>query len=257
MRIDARSGRALFVAAALAWGATGCSLEEVNSDAVRTHGLYADILALASGDGETLVRVDLTVGGDNGTTVNLVGDDELVASAGGPPGSLVRRSAGRYELRIMGESARDVTVELVRGPEDEAASASASMPEPFMMSLDSDDAAGIDRGSPVSVSWDPAVPGGQVTWSIEGRCIWSESGVTPDDGSFTLAAATFRVRGTRIGEDCEVIVTLERTNVGDVDSILVPGSRFVAAQRRGVSFVSTAGPDEGGTAPVPAVDAGS
>jgi hypothetical protein len=238
-------------------GATGCSLEEVNSDAVRTHGLYADILALASGDGETLVRVDLTVGGDNGTTVNLVNDDELVVSAGGPPGALVRRRAGRYELRIMGDSARDLTVELVRGPEDDPASAIASMPEPFMMSLDSDDTVGIDRGSPVSISWDPPTAGGQITWSIDGRCIWSESGVTPDDGSFTLSAETFRVRGTRIGQDCEVVVTLERTNVGDVDSILVPGSKFVAAQRRGVKFVSTASPEEGGSAPAPAVDGGS
>jgi hypothetical protein len=125
------------------------------------------------------------------------------------------------------------------------------------MSLDSDDTVGIDRGSPVSISWDPPTAGGQITWSIDGRCIWSESGVTPDDGSFTLSAETFRVRGTRIGQDCEVVVTLERTNVGDVDSILVPGSKFVAAQRRGVKFVSTASPEEGGSAPAPAVDGGS
>jgi len=86
------------LAAVAVMSATGCSLEEVNSDSIRTTGLYADILALASGDGETLVRVELAVGGDNGTTVNLAGDDDLVASAGGPPGSLVRRGAGRYEL---------------------------------------------------------------------------------------------------------------------------------------------------------------
>ena len=131
------------------------------------------------------------------------------------------------------------------------------MPEPFMMSLDSDDTAGINRGSPVTVSWDPPVAGGSVTWSVEGRCIWSESGETPDDGSLTLAATNFRVRGTRVGQECDVSVTLERASSGSVDSILVPGSKFIAAQRRGVSFVSTPGPDEGGTAPVPAPDAGS
>lgn len=255
-RVETRFVRAA-LATVVASGATGCSLEEVNSDAIRTNGLYADILALASGDGETLVRVELAVGGDNGTTVNLSGDDDLVASAGGPPGSLVRRGAGRYELRIMGEGARDVTVELVRGPEDDGASGVASMPEPFMMSLDSDDTAGIDRGSPVTVSWEPPVAGGSVTWSVEGRCIWSESGQTPDDGSLTLAATSFRVRGTRVGQECDVSVTLERANSGSVDSILVPGSKFIAAQRRGVSFVSTPGPDEGGAAPVPAPDAGS
>lgn len=245
-RGTASSSRRLWVGLAVCAAAAGCSLDEVDSDAIRTEGMYADIRALASGDLTTVVRVDLTVGGDNGTTVHLVGDDQLTASAGGPPGVLSRVGRGRYELRMSGDAAREIVVELARGPEDAGASATAQMPEPFVVALETDSRAGISRGEAVTLNWAPPVAGGRVAWSVEGRCVWSESGVTPDDGNLVLPPEAFRVRGTRVGEDCDVVVTLERRNEGRVDPVLVPGSKFVALQRRAVSFVSTPAPDEAG-----------
>jgi hypothetical protein len=219
--------------------ASACSLEDVDSDAIRTQGMFADMLALAPGDGDTLVRVHLTVGGEGGTNVTLVGDDALQARAGEVTQDLVRSGKGRYERKLGGDAAGEVTIELARGPDDAPASGIAVLPEPFILSLTTDASAGVDRSAAVSVSWSPASAGGSMRWTVEGRCLWTESGVAPDVGALTLGPERFRVRATRAGEDCEVQLSLDRENVGSVDRVWIPGSRFRAIQRRGVTFVST------------------
>lgn len=221
-----------------AWVASGCSLEDVDSDAIRTRGMFADMLALAPGDGTTLVRVELTVGGEDGTNVTLVGDDRLEARFGEVPAPLQRTGRGRYETQLQGDLAGEVVVELSRGPEDDPAGGSAELPEPFITSLYSDASAGIDRESEVVVTWSPTVPGRAMAWAIEGSCLWSESGVTADDGTLVLGPESFRVRATRAAEDCEVEITLDRENEGVIDRAWYPFSRFRAIQRRAVTFVS-------------------
>jgi hypothetical protein len=206
--------------------------------------MFADMLALAPGDGSTLVRVDLTVGGESGTNVTLVGDDRLEARVGELTEPLARSGAGRYEQRIEGDSASEVSVSLLRGPEDVGAGGAVFLPEPFSTTLETNAAAGIARDVEVVVSWTPPVAGGILRWSIEGRCVWPESGEAADDGLLTLGAESVRVRGTRTGEECDVMITLDRENTGGVDPAWIPGSRIVAIQRRGVSFVSSPGRSE-------------
>jgi hypothetical protein len=237
----------------VALGASGCSLEDVDSDAIRTQGMFADMLALAPGNGSTLVRVDLNVGGENGTTVNLVGDDQLDASKGEVTEKLERARSGRYERQMEGDSAGAVSVELSRGPDDAAAGGSAELPEPFILQLETDASAGIDRGSDVVVSWAPSGTGATMHWALEGDCLWSESGDTADDGLLALGPDSFRVRATRVGEECEVQISVDRQNLGAVDGVWVPGSRFRAIQRRAVDVVSTPSPVELGR---PSPDAG-
>jgi hypothetical protein len=241
-------------------GIAGCTLEEVDSDAIRTQGMYADVLAIAPGDGTTLVRVDLTVGGASGTKVHLVGEDALVAEAGDALEGLSRRARGRYEALLAGDAPGTISVRLERGPDDDTAGGSAELPEPFAMQLATDDSVGINRSTPVVAQWDPGVDGGSIDWAVEGRCVWADSGTTPDDGELTLGPEHVRVRPTRTGDDCEVQLTLERGAQGDVDPQLEPGSRFRALQRRGVTFVSTPALNETGSSALPeapAVDAGS
>jgi len=224
--------------------ASGCSLEDVDSDAIRTRGMFADMLALAPGDGTTLVRVELTVGGEDGTKVTLVGDDRLEARFGEVPAPLQRTGGGRYEAQLQGDLAGPVVVELSRGPEDDPAGGSAELPDPFIAALDTDAGAGIDRESQVVVTWAPTVSGGAMAWAVEGSCLWSESGVTADDGTVVLGPESFRVRPSRAGEDCEVEIRLERESVGAVDRAWYPFSRFRAIQRRAVGFVSVPAADE-------------
>jgi hypothetical protein len=220
--------------------ALGCTLDEVNSDAIRTNGMFAEMLAIAPGNGNTLVRVNLTVGGASGTRVRLVGDDALVAEAGEDLVTLGRSGQGRYEETLPGESAREVTVRLERGPEDLTVQGSAVLPEPYALRFETEVAGGVNRSTPVIISWDPpGAEGETVEWSVAGDCIWSDSGITPDDGVMTLQPEHVRVRSTQVGEECQVRFTLDRSVKNEVDPQLVPGSSMRAIQRRAVAFEST------------------
>jgi hypothetical protein len=242
-------------AVALACG-IGCTLEEVDSDAIRTKGLYAEMLAIAPGSDQTLVRVNLTVGGASGTRVQLVGEDVLRVDAGEGPLDLVRRGRGRYEETLDGESSREISVRLDRGAEDDAAQGSALLPAPFAMQLETNTAGGVDRSTAVIVSWqDPAVEDTNIDWSVEGDCIWSDSGVTPDDGVMTFGPEHVKVRATQAGEECEVRLTFDRASTSGVDALFVPGSHFRAVQRRAVTFVSTPGVGEKNGPEAPAASA--
>ncbi len=220
--------------------ALGCTLDEVNSDAIRTNGLFAEMLAISPGRGDTLVRVNLTVGGASGTRVELTGDDTLVAEAGDDSVTLGRTGRGRYQETLPGEFSREITVRLERGPDDSSAQGSVVLPEPYALRLETDVSGGVNRSTPLIVSWDPpGAEGDTLEWSVDGDCIWSDSGITPDDGVMTLQSEHVRVRPTQVGEECSVLVTLERSVKTEVDPQFVPGSSLRAIQRRAVDFVST------------------
>jgi hypothetical protein len=218
----------------------GCATEDVNSDAIRTQGMFVDAVAVAPGDATTIVRVHVTVGGDDGTEVNLVPPDTLVAVVDEMSSTFEARGDGRYEVTLNGDGANEIEVRLERGADNDSAGVRGLMPEPFAMQLSTDASSGIARGLPIVAVWEP--PGSAQTsiqWSVDGDCIWAESGTTPDDGTMTLNPESLQVRGTRAGEECEVLLTLDRVNFGNVDAIFVPGTAFQMIQRRAVRFIST------------------
>lgn len=223
-----------------------CTLEEVDSDAIRTRGMHVEMLAIAPGNDSTLVRVNLTVGGASGTRVELTGADVLVVEASGTAQELGRAGRGRYEHTLQGESSEEIVVRLERGEEDATAQGVAALPAPFAMMQETFGAGGIDRASDVVFSWqNPSDdPEAIMNWSVEGDCIWPESGITPDDGVMTLRAASVRVRPSQRGSECAVRLTLDRVSAGVVDGVFVPGSSFRAIQRRAISFVSVPSSEE-------------
>jgi len=78
-----------------------------------------------------------------------------------------------------------------------------------------------------------------VKWSVDGDCIWSDSGITPDDGVMTVQPEHVRVRPTQAGEECQVIVTLDRSVEQGSNSLFLQGSSLRGIQRRAVDFLST------------------
>lgn len=236
--------------------AVGCGAEDVNSEDVLTSGMYAKFSAVASGDGTTLVEAELRVGGDNGTYVEIVGEDALVALADqdgdGEDESVEmghNNSGERHWYRSRFETDEDnvtFTVAFNRGEDMESApDSSVDLPKPFSVSiegLEEDDE--IPRGTDVTISWSNE-DGGDVNWSIEGDCIWSESGRTTDDMEFTIPAEDIRVLGSAEGDSCTVQIIIERTREGVVDSAFGEGGEFWGIQRRGFEFTSTPAPGEG------------
>lgn len=234
----------------------GCGSEDVDSEDVLTSGMYAKFEAVASGDGTTLVDAQLRVGGKDGTYVEISGDDSLVALADedgdGEDESVEmghNNSGERHWYRSRFDTDEDntiFTVALNRGEDFESApNSSVALPKPFSVSvegIDEDDE--IPRGTDVTVTWSNE-DGGDVNWSIEGDCIWSEDGRTSDDREFTISADDIRVLATDEGESCTVQIIIERTRKGTIDSAFGGSGEFWGIQRRGFEFVSTPAPGEG------------
>jgi hypothetical protein len=236
--------------------AIGCGAEDVSSEDVLTSGMYAKYSAVSSGDGSTLVEAELRVGGDNGTYVEIAGDDELVALAdedgdGEDESEKMEHdsSGDRHWYRHRFETDADntkVTVAFNRGEDFESAPDSfVELPKPFVLSLDGlEEGAEIPRGTDVTVTWSNE-DGGDVNWYIEGDCIWSRDDRTTDDMEFTIPAEEIEVLGTDEGESCTVEIIIERTRLGTVDSAFEEGGEFWGIQRRGIEFTSTPAPGEG------------
>lgn len=235
----------------LAASLLGCA-EDVGSENVRTGGLYAKYEALCSGNGTTEVEGQLRVGGKNGTWVQLNNGETLVASTPDDSVTLEHEERGDkhfYLGNLNGEESVNINVALNRTEEDvDAPDSNVLLPEPFAADFDEFDQDDlIPRGNDIVVIWSNEASG-DMNWEISGSCIWTESGSTNDDGALTIKAEDVRVQDLDIGEDCEVTVTLERINEGDVDSEFGEGGEIVGIQRRAISYISTPAEDEVGGA---------
>lgn len=230
-----------------ALGSLSCS-EDVDSEAIRTEGMYANYEAIASGDGSTELTCSLRVGGDNGTFVELTGDDQLTAITERETRLLSKRSNGNrhfYEAALDGDSGGLVIqVSFTRGDvDDDATESFATLPEPFAPALAEDMPAEVQRGNDVTITWDNEGTG-DMEWSLNGDCVFLDFGSTDDNGTVTISAEDIKVTGTDEGETCEVEVTLERISRGSTDPTFEEGGRFVAIQQRVVTFTSTPAPEE-------------
>lgn len=221
--------------------------EDVGSGAIRTRGMYAKYEALATGNGKTGLTAELRVGGDDGTFVVLEPGDELIASADGDGDKeMASQNDGKQYTASFStdEEGTEFNIAFERAEDDPAPDSRVALPAPFTLSLEEDEAK-VQRGNSVSISWDEG--SGEVEWSVEGDCIWSRDGTTDDDGDFEIPADEIEVTGTDEGETCEVTITLERVNRGEVDPAFEEGGEFRAIQRRTVRFESTPSEEEGGT----------
>jgi len=229
----------------------GCATETVDSSDIRTAGMHPIYSALSTGDGKTTVTGELRVGGDNGTFVVLVAGDELTASAGDEEKAMKAIDDGlRYETSFAVDAAGTlVNVALSRGDSADGNTngpkSQVEIPQPFTLSLSKLKAgSSIPRGGDVAIEWDPA-GSGEVSWELDGDCVFYSWGSTEDDGAFSIPSDEIDTAGIDEGETCEVTITVERVQRGSVDPIFAKeGGTIRATQQRTVAFESSPGPSE-------------
>jgi hypothetical protein len=242
-------GQLVYGSTLLATLASVACTESVDSDAVRTKGIYAKFEALAVGDGATRITADLRVGGDDGTYVNIISGDELVATVDGDENRL-SKSGDLYKTSFsVDEAGTDIQVAFLRDEDEDAPNSEATLPAGFTLSMPKTT---VERDEVPTVTWSPS--GGSATdieWRVSGDCIFSDSGTTADDGSFTLSSSQIDVKPSDEDETCEITVTVDRVATGSVDSAFGEGGEFKAIQRRNITFISTppkeVSPDAGTT----------
>jgi hypothetical protein len=211
--------------------------ETVDSDEVRTGGVYPEIEVTADGSGDSTVKVNLKVGGVlSNTYLELRGDDTLEVSAGDKTKELRESDDGYTTVFPVDGEATEFTIAFLRGDDDESAPASTvELPAPFKLSVKDKEAS--RKSDDVSFSWTPAGDD-NISWHIEGDCIQSNDGVTPDDGTGTIAADNFVEIEQFKDESCGVTLALTRTTTGRLDSAFEKGGEIVAHQVRKKSFTS-------------------
>lgn len=216
----------------------GCT-ESVESEDVRTTGIYPVISVVADGRGSSTVEVRLKVGGRNSNTyLDLVGDDRLEASVGDTTKRLDGRSDQTYRASFPVD-AEDTEFEIAfrRGEEDEnAPSSTVTLPAPFELEVGASVASRTDDA--VEFSWAPLATGG-MAWEYEGGCVIRDDGTTPDDGEHTLAAGQIETFESDKMVSCPVDLTLVRSRKGSLDAAFTEGGEITAEQVRTVSFTST------------------
>jgi hypothetical protein len=213
--------------------------ETVESEDVRTSGIYPEMIVTATGSGRTDVQVRLKVGGsDSNTFLVLTGADELEATVGATTRTLDETSAETYTASF-GIDAEDteVVISLVRGEADEGAPASVvSLPAPFSVSLgDTEYSRAADA---VAMTWEPGASG-LVDWRMSGPCIHSLGESVPDDGAHTVPAGSIDTFASERNETCTVGVEFTRSRRGSIDSAFTEGGSIVARQIRSDAFSST------------------
>jgi hypothetical protein len=215
----------------------GCT-ESVESEDIRTSGVYPEIMVTATGNGSSQVRVRLKVGGSNSNTfLDMTGQDRLEATVGDTTRRLDETSSDTYTASFPEDAeGTEFVISFLRGDADEDAPASVvTMPAPFDFSLSTTEASRADDD--VELTWDPPASG-QVSWSLNGDCVKLDSGSTPDDGTHTLESGSIDTFEDDMDESCTVNVELTRARSGTIDSAFTEGGSIVARHVRGSSFTS-------------------
>lgn len=216
----------------------GCA-EEVESEDVRTTGIYPEIEVTASGNGTSRVAVRLKVGGSGSNTfLDLTGQDRLEATANGETKELDESDGHWYRVSFPTEAGgTEFTVAFLRGEADDSAPDSrVTLPEPFELSVDTEEASRADDDVPYS--WEPDASG-DVAWRYEGTCVQSDTGSTADDGEHRIQAGSIETFESDAMESCEVTLQVTRESRGSIDPAFTEGGRAVARQVRNAGFRST------------------
>ncbi|MGC4064627.1 MAG: hypothetical protein QM784_08280 [Polyangiaceae bacterium] len=230
--------------------ASACSKSEtVESEDIRTSGIYPEITVLAEGNGKSTATVKLKVGGDDSnTTLELTGKDELTCTAGDESKKLTQSGDSYKTTFATDEAGTEFVFSFDRGDEDEnAPNSHVILPDPFSIE-------GVESSTEVSraddeltVTWDASDANDTHSWTLKGDCLFDTDGDVSKDGTVTLKGDDFNATPSAEKEDatdeekqCKATLCIERKRVGGLDPAFKSeeGGEIRAIQKRCVSFVS-------------------
>lgn len=221
----------------------GCS--QVDSDAVRTSGIYADLSIEADGSGGSLARASLKVGGDSSNTfVNLSDGDALITRVGVTNFQMVRQDAlgvvWYQAVPPVDASNTAFRISLLRVSDLSAPNSDVTLPPPFTITAPAAGAEFSRSLAAVTVSWSGSGAADPLTWQIRGDCIVSQSGnQISDTGTLVIPAGAIQPRQGQGAQNCTAEIRLFRSRAGSVDPAYGEGGKLYARQTRAISILST------------------
>jgi hypothetical protein len=230
----------------MAVGALGLlACENVDSEDVMTDGIYADINAFATGDGNTTVRAALRVGGGaSNTFLEMVGDDQLLASMGeGDPVEMGEKSflGSRWYTAEFDADAEDTefNVAFERTVDEPAPESKMTMVAPFELTAPASSAEYSRATDDIEITWDASGSSDDMIVNIDGDCVQLyHEDLSGDTGSFTVVAGTLDPAQDQDDETCSVTIELIRHRDGNLDPAYGEGGVIYARQIRTIQVSS-------------------
>lgn len=214
-------------------------VETVESTDVRTSGVYPEFEVVADGSGSSRASARLKVGGDDSNTyLNLQDEDRLEVTVGEETRTLQPSDNQWYSATFQIDAAgTEFSFAFIRGDSDDSAPESTvALPAPFQLEMTTPEASRASDN--VAFTWDPPA-NGELHWNFSGDCVWTEHGVTADDGSHDIPRDEMQTHSDDADQSCAVELTVERMTSGNIDPAFTEGGRAIAYQRRIQSFTST------------------
>ena len=227
---------------------TGCNSESSSSEDIRTQGIWAKMDVDGQPDGRSRVVVELNVGGEFGTNVELTEDEYLEVSANG---ETVRLSEDNdlfdidYQTYIDTiESNTEFNIRFYRSNGEAIVNSTGNLPEAFEITAPQSTEV-FSRQDILTLAWTPAQSAGSINFiatlscpTIGGGSTSSANYVTiQDSGEYQYTIANHSIfDGTTPNLDtsaqCDMSLTLRRLGTGTIDSAFDSGSEFSTSQTR-------------------------
>lgn len=237
--------RTLFVfAAALAsLGLLAC--ENVESEDIDTSGVYADITGTADGNGATLIKTSLRVGGGaSNTFMELSGDDHLVASMGEETKAMSEKMllGSRWYEASFDADAEDTEfkVDFQRVKFDPAPESTFTMPAPFTVTTPVATDSFSRASDEIVVTWDAPGSSDVMVVNIDGECVkLYHKELTGDTGTYSVAAQTLNPENNQADDTCSITIEVVRRRSGSLDPAYGEGGEIWGRVVRSVQVTST------------------
>jgi len=228
----------------------GCNSESVDSQDVRSSGIWAKMEVDGRGDGRSRVVVELNAGGRFGTNVVLSGGEYLEVVAAGVTKRMVEDNDILdidYQAYIDSTvSETEFNIRFYRNDGENITNSRAFLPTSFEITQPlTNTSYGLEDN--VILVWTPEVSNGSIrlfssiscTSSEGGGITRSESNFIDDTGTynFDISAANMFENGTtglNTAQSCGMEFTLQRESFGNVDPAFGEGGSFKATQSREV-----------------------
>jgi hypothetical protein len=229
---------------ALALPLTGCT--SVQSAALKTSGISAEMSVVASGDGNATSTVVLHVDTNATDYVDLSSGDSLTVTANAQTRTLGKTTvlgAISYSATLNGgvdAENTQFTIAFNRGASDVSAPASTvSLPKPFTITGPAGTATLSRANDTVTIMLDSG-SSDTLTYDVDGSCVTVKNGVSVgnDTGSITIPKGTL-VNSAATTTACPVKITVHRNRVGHLDPAFGAGGNITASQARTIAFSST------------------
>ncbi len=235
-------------------GAAGCSSESVESEDIRTSGIWAKMEADGREDGRTRVVVELNVGGEFGTNVVLSGDEYLDAVAAG----VTKRMAEDTDFLDIdyqtymdtNASATEINIRFYRNDGENIVESRATLPTSFEITSPLSTAS-YGLNEVVALVWTPEIQDGSIRLFSSVICTNSDGGTTSSSSSETITDSgvfeydistsglfTNGTTGLNTAQPCSMEFTLQREAFGNIDPAFDEGGRFKTTQTRKVDGVT-------------------